>query len=309
MTVRSNIRKSLKFTILFGILAVLFAFGSFALDGSVDTDVLNVRAATSTESEAVGRVKRGDVLDITGRFGEWYVVNFEGISRYVFTEYVALEDGVDVATTMGVITGSTVNVREAGSLDSNIVTKLTKGTNVLINGISNGWYEVSYADYDGFVSAEYLEILDIVYSVAGTTTENAQSRTINIVDEVSQERMDLIDYAHEYLGTPYKYGGATPAGFDCSGFTYYVFGQFGYSLNRSSSSQINNGEEITKSELLPGDLVFFSRSGKAVGHVGIYIGDNKFIHSTSPGDVVSVTDLDDTYYAKRYVGARRILDV
>ncbi len=309
------INKTVKFAVVFGILAVIMAFGACALDGSVDTDVLKVRAGTSTESEEVGRVKRGDVLNITGRFGEWYVIDYNGETRYVFTEYVSIPENISVHTTMGVITGGTVNIREAASTDSAVVTKLAKGTAVLINAIENDWYEISYLDYEGYVRGDYLNVLSLTYSQSDSAVEKAVSKavaaTIDIVDSenISSERQELLDYAQKYLGVAYKYGGATPDGFDCSGFTYYVFGQFGYSLNRSSSAQINNGEEIEKSELIPGDLVFFSRSGKAVGHVGIYIGDNKFIHSTSPGDVVSITDLDDTYYSKRYVGARRILDV
>jgi len=313
------LNRSIKTAILFGILAIMMAFSASALDGSVDTDVLRVRAATSTESEEVGRVKRDEVLDITGRYGEWYVINYKGEARYVFTEYVAIPENIDVHTTMGVITGGTVNIREDATTGSKVVTKLAKGTAVLINGFKDGWYEISYLDYDGYVRGDYLEVLSLTYSQSDPVVEEVvlavASATIDIVDdsvysgEISAERQELLDYAHKFLGTPYKYGGATPDGFDCSGFTYYVFGQFGYSLNRSSASQINNGDAIEKSELIPGDLVFFSRSGKAVGHVGIYIGDGKFIHSTSPGDVVSITGLDDTYYAKRYVGARRILEV
>ena len=124
----------------------------------------------------------------------------------------------------------------------------------------------------------------------------------------TSEREQLLEYAMEYLGTRYVYGGTSPkTGFDCSGFTQYVFDHFGYRLNRSSSAQIKNGTKITKDELLPGDLVFFSRAGYSVGHVGIYVGDDTFIHSSSPGDTVKISYLCETYYATRYVGSRRIL--
>ncbi len=109
------------------------------------------------------------------------------------------------------------------------------------------------------------------------------------------------------IGISYRYGGTTTKGFDCSGFVRYVFKQFDIELPRSSSDMIKLGQKVTKNELRPGDLVFFNTSGKGVSHVGIYMGDNKFVHSSTSKGVV-YTDLDSEYYAKRYVGARRILD-
>ena len=109
------------------------------------------------------------------------------------------------------------------------------------------------------------------------------------------------------LGIKYRYGGSTTKGFDCSGFVQYVFGKLGIDLPRSSRDQFKVGEKVTKDELRVGDLVFFNTNGKGVSHVGIYMGDGRFVHSsTSKG--VTYTSLNDKYYAKRYVGARRILD-
>jgi uncharacterized protein YgiM (DUF1202 family) len=327
----SKLKRTLRHMLLIGIIASLFAFAAFALDGKVDTDVLRVRAETSTESAEVGRVRRNDTLDITGRFGEWYVINHGGETRYVFTDYVELPDNITVNTTMGIIKGGTINVRSEPTTESEVVTKLAKGTAVLINSIKDGWYEISSVDYEGYVRGDYLDVLSLTYSKSEKTERKEKAvttstGTIDIRDddggeevaltysvpenyEISSERQKLLEYAYKYLGVGYKYGGASPEGFDCSGFTCYVFKNFGYKLNRSSSAQINDGTEISKSELVPGDLVFFSRGGKAVGHVGIYVGDGKFIHSTSPGDVVSITELTDSYYSRRYVGARRVLDL
>lgn len=109
------------------------------------------------------------------------------------------------------------------------------------------------------------------------------------------------------VGIKYKYGGTTTNGFDCSGFTSYVFRKLGLELPRSSKEQYNVGVKIAKEDLQPGDLVFFNTSGKGVSHVGIYVGDGKFAHaSTSKG--VTFTAMTDKYYAKRYLGARRVMD-
>ncbi|TSI07354.1 C40 family peptidase [Lysinibacillus sp. BW-2-10] len=116
---------------------------------------------------------------------------------------------------------------------------------------------------------------------------------------------ELSTTAHKYIGIPYQYGGTTTNGFDCSGFTQRVFSDLGISLSRTSASQYAQGTAVSKSNLAAGDLVFFNTSGRGVSHVGIYLGDNKFINaSTSKGVVVA--KLSESYWAQRYIGAKRV---
>jgi cell wall-associated NlpC family hydrolase len=120
---------------------------------------------------------------------------------------------------------------------------------------------------------------------------------------------DIISYAKNYLGSPYRYGGRSSKGFDCSGFVSYVLGNFGISVSRSSSSMANNGVAVDKSELQKGDLLFFAttRGSGRVSHVGMYIGDGQFIHSSTWGKGVVITDLSDAYYTRCFVKAKRVL--
>lgn len=118
---------------------------------------------------------------------------------------------------------------------------------------------------------------------------------------------NIVNTAMQYLGTPYRYGGTTAAGFDCSGFVMYVFGQNGVSLPHSSIAQANLGVAVDRAELAPADLLFFTTGGSSrINHVGIYVGDGKFVHaSTNKG--ITITSLSDDTYASDYVGARRVL--
>ena len=121
---------------------------------------------------------------------------------------------------------------------------------------------------------------------------------------------DVADYALRYVGCRYVSGGQGPKKFDCSGFVYYVYKHFGYDLKPCARNQWSLlSERVSKDDLLPGDLLFFSRSGRASGifHVGIYIGDGQFVHAANPRKGLIVTDIDDAWYANRYLGAKRVI--
>lgn len=119
--------------------------------------------------------------------------------------------------------------------------------------------------------------------------------------------LQLAAYAKQYLGVPYVWAGRSPSGFDCSGFVYYVFGQFGVELPRMADGQYEIGTWVSMRDLQPGDLVFFSTYEPGPSHVGIYIGGGNFIHASSGAEEVTITPLGKAYYMSRYLGARRII--
>ncbi len=118
----------------------------------------------------------------------------------------------------------------------------------------------------------------------------------------------LVNTARAYIGTPYSYGGTTASGFDCSGYIQFIFNETGISIPRTTDQQYDLGKSIKKSNLEAGDLVFFNTTGHGVSHVGMYIGSNRFIHtSTSKGVMISSIH-DPAYWGSRYLGARRVKD-
>ena len=123
--------------------------------------------------------------------------------------------------------------------------------------------------------------------------------------KASEKGQAIVDEAKKYLGVPYVWGGTTPSGFDCSGLVQYVLKSVGTSIARVTYDQVKEGVPVTKSELSPGDLVFFASNGD-IHHVGIYIGNDEFIHAPRTGDVVKISSLNETYYANEYYGARRV---
>jgi len=116
----------------------------------------------------------------------------------------------------------------------------------------------------------------------------------------------LIDTALSFRGTPYRNGGSDPTGFDCSGFTQWVFAHHGTALPREVDDQFRAGKKVTLDDLRPGDLVFFHTVSRGASHVGIFVADDQFVHAPSSKGVVRVESINSTYWARRLVGARRV---
>ncbi|MBP2655664.1 MAG: spore cortex-lytic enzyme [Firmicutes bacterium] len=116
----------------------------------------------------------------------------------------------------------------------------------------------------------------------------------------------IISYSMKFIGVPYLFGGVSPSGFDCSGYVQYVFAQYQINLPRTADIQFTKGQLVSRSNLLPGDLVYFTTYAPGASHVGIYIGDGKFINAQSSKGV-AIANLNTTYWSSRYFGAKRII--
>ncbi|OOM11900.1 C40 family peptidase [Clostridium saccharobutylicum] len=130
--------------------------------------------------------------------------------------------------------------------------------------------------------------------------------TINVSTNTNKGK-EAVNYALQLLGKPYSYGANGPNAFDCSGFTQYVYGECGFNLSRTTYTQVEEGTEVDRSSLIPGDLVFFNTYG-STSHVGIYIGNGEFVHAPRTGKPVMISFLDDDYYSSRFAAGRRIFN-
>lgn len=220
---------------------------------------------------------------------------------------------------VGYVSADGLVVRKEPSTSSEELDSLSKNDKVVITGKIDGWYQIKLNGKTGYVSAKYISDTKIkeTTSRSGSTIKQEEVTPMDVEETTQKEEKttttsksntSVVEYAKNYLGCKYVSGGSSPTtGFDCSGFTSYVYKNFGVSLSRSSKGQINDGVAVSKDELQPGDIVVFNNSGNsAIGHVGIYIGGDSFIHAANPRQGVVITSLSSSYYSKRYVGARRV---
>lgn len=229
---------------------------------------------------------------------------------------------------VGYVKADGLNIRKEPTTSSEAIHSLSFNSKITITGEVDGWYRINYEGKVGFVSQKYVSDTKLPENtsrggVDRTSANEVNEKNVEVssaeTNDVNEEQEEeavtetvtgnqVVEYAKKYLGYKYVAGGSSTKGFDCSGFTTYVFKHFGISLNRASKGQIKNGVAVEKSKLQAGDLVIFNNeSNSAIGHVGIYIGSGKFIHAANKKEGVTITELSMSYYSKRYVGARRVI--
>lgn len=277
--------------------AMLLAATALAADiatgaGCTTGSSLRLRAEPSTSASVVTTLDKSVAVAILDDSVDgWYKIAYNGSTGYVSADYLNVDQD-NVFTTYGRVNSDGVNVRSDASTDSSVLATIEEDAIVTVNGLVDGWYDVT-CEYgtEGYIRSDFLDL-----------TESSSSNS------------DIAATAKQYLGTGYVYGGASPRGFDCSGFTMYVYSQHGYSLPHSATSQWQSGlgaRVYSISELQPGDLVFFNdpsrNAGRACSHAGIYTGDGQFIHSSSSrsGGVI-VSSLTSGYYNTYFVGGIQV---
>ncbi|MBP3674697.1 MAG: SH3 domain-containing protein [Oscillospiraceae bacterium] len=296
---------------------------------------LRMRASASTSSQTLASASKGEVVVILGKQGDWYKVIYNLKEGYMHGDYLNVRTTENVELGYGKVNANSVNLRSGAGTSNKVVATASKGDKAYIIGISDSWYKVIYGQNICYIRSDYLDLTEAPYenkassksplffrggnSTGVTPSADALNGTSSSTGNSSSSSSGttssgtttatgakIVETAKKYLGVPYVWGGASPSGFDCSGFVYYVTRSLGFNTSRTLSAMYKQGTPVEKSDLQPGDIVFFKNTYKSgISHVGIYVGDGKFIHSPHTGSVVSYADLNSDYYTNHYYGACR----
>ena len=286
--------------------------------GQVTGNAVRLRTGPGSNYSIIGTYDKGTEVAISGVSEDWTAVTLpvEHVSGFIhsdFIEELAPGSYTDSDASMngnvatgnyapasdqirdGYITGTGVRLRESPSMSAKILDELNVGTALRITGVSEDWVRVIANGRDGYVAASF--VAEGTY--APETRLSSATGT-----ELGKE---IAAYALQYVGTPYKWGGKSPeTGFDCSGFVQYIFGQFGYQTSRVANDALSDGVHVEPADLQPGDLLCFYSGNNYVGHLGIYVGDDLFVHAANSVTGVVTTSLTTGYYASRGYEIRRI---
>ena len=272
---------------------------------TVTADSLNVRSGAGTSYSVITKLSKGTVVDVleSASNGWKKVKTSNGTTGWVsgsylttgVVEYPSTDNSTSQTSYKATITADSLNVRKGAGTSYSVITKLSNGTVVdVLESASNGWKKIKTSNGTiGWVSGSYL---------ANGVVEQTSTPSTNKVQAV-------IDLAHKQLGKPYVWGAEGPNSFDCSGLIYYVYkNAAGITLPRTSSAQYSAGVAVSRSNLKAGDLIFSSTDGTGnITHVAIYVGDGQMIHAPRNGKNVEKVSINNSYWNKAYVGARRVL--
>lgn len=260
--------------------------------GIADTngDYLNVRENPSVFADPIGRMKDHAACEVLEVRDGWASIVSGEVEGYVNCDFLltgmdAVAVAKDTVRTVAVSREDNLNVRTEPSEKSRVLTRISRDTELEYVETLGEWAHVKLKGEDAYVFAQYVDI--------ETKLETAMTMTQALYGEdVSDLRVELVEFAKQFVGNPYVWGGTSLTnGADCSGFVQSVFKNFGITLSRNSRAQAENGVAIQASELMPGDLVFYSKDG-TINHVALYIGNGQVVHASSPTTGIKISDYD-----------------
>lgn len=300
--------------------------GKNIIEQNVKLKIVPVINATETIE-----VKKDEEVNVTEIINDWVCVEAQNTKGWIRKENILTkaeqekqeqerlaqeaekqaQSATNTSKTM-YIKEATVNVRKEANTSSEIVTSLQINTEVVVESEDAGWSKVKVNGIEGYIATNLLSASkqetsrsSNVRKATNTESQVQEQTTANETTTVSGNGAAVVAKAKSFIGYNYVYGGSSPStGFDCSGFTSYIYKQFGVSLNRTAAGQYSNGVAVSRADLQPGDLVMFGKSG--INHVGIYAGGGMIVHAANKSRGVTTDTINSGYYNNNYVGARRI---
>lgn len=253
------------------------------------SDNLNIRAIAAEDGRLVGKLPKDAACEVLDTDDVWAHIKSGNVEGYVSKEYLltgvpAKFKAEELSTTVAKVTTDSLKVRAEANTESEVITLVPRGEELEVAAVEGDWVKVLLDDDEVFVSGEYVEV-SAELSTAVTMSELLYGQGISDV------RVDICQYAKEFLGNPYVWGGTSlTKGTDCSGFVMSVFKKYGVKLPRNSRAQASAGTPIKVSEAKPGDLIFYAK-GKTINHVAIYIGNGQVIHASNPKTGIRISNV------------------
>lgn len=254
---------------------------------NVESGNLNVRALPSTDGKLVGKMPKDSACEVLEISDGWAYITSGEVEGYVSTEFLlvgpdARMRATELVRTVAIAQVDGLNVREAADTNAAVYTQVLKGEELEFVQDLGDWVEVAIDGESVYVSHEFVSIEENL-GTAITMSELLYGAG------VSDIRVDLVEYAKQFVGNPYVWGGTSlTKGADCSGFVQSVFKNFNVKLSRTSRTQANDGTTISVSELLPGDLIFYANGSGTINHVAIYIGGGQVVHASNPKSGIKI---------------------
>lgn len=253
------------------------------------SDNLNIRAIAAEDGRLVGKLPKDAACEVLDMDEAWAHIRSGKVEGYVSRDYLltgipAKHRAEELATTVATVTTDSLKVRAEANTDSEVITLVPRGEELEVSAVEGDWVKVFLDDEEVFVSGEFVEV-SAELGTAVTMTELLYGQG------VSNVRVDICQYAKEFLGNPYVWGGTSlTKGADCSGYVLSVFKKYGVRLPRTSREQARVGTPIKVAEAKPGDLIFYAK-GKTINHVAIYIGNGQVIHASNPKTGIRISNV------------------
>ena len=262
-------------------------FGYTNLGLAVVDGNLNIRKEASTSGSIVGKMTNYAACEILGEENGFYKIKSGNAEGYVSMDYIITgEEALAIAQTeareMATVTTESLRVRAEASTNSDTLSTVNKDEEIVVLEVLEGWVKVEVDNTQGYVSADYVDVA--VKLKTGNTMKE-----LTYGDGVSDTRVNLVNYALQFVGNRYVWGGESlTKGVDCSGFTMKIYQKYGISLPHYSGSQPSYGKKISRSEIRPGDLIFYG-NGRKIDHVAIYIGNGQIVHAANSRDGIKIS--------------------
>ena len=252
---------------------------------------LNVREKPSENSKLVGKLTKDAACEVLEVDNGWAHIKSGKVDGYCKAEFLytgdaAVKRGKEVASMIAVVSTETLKVREEPNTDSTVITLIPNGEELEVTDVmDNGWIKFNLDDEEAYVSGEFVDVEERLEK-AVTITE------LQYGQGVSDVKVDLVQYAKQFIGNPYVWGGVSLThGADCSGFTMSIYKKYGVNLPHHAASQAQMGKNVSLSEIQPGDLVFYAKNGR-INHVAIYIGGGQVVHASSPKTGIKISSVN-----------------